>query len=679
MLPRLLVFTLQNLRLIFFKIVTLSSIIHLYIYIKMLAKYFIYIPSLILVFLLRFNIASAQTYPQNKIDSLTQLYDETKNFDDKKRLLKDLSNVYQNLGDWNKYDEIVKNMLLLQEEKVDSFYLAETYNKLGISNCIVGKNPEAIVYFSKALEINIAQKEDLTAANSYENLGIVYKDMGNYSKAVESQLKSLELRKGKKSERIFNNYIKLSIVLELLGDYDRMDYYIDLAKNEMTKMDSITPRTKAIFYNQLGDIYSKRKLYNSSIICFKNVIKYSEQIGWNLGIAAGFGSIAEVYHNEKLLDSSIYYHKKSLKLSQDISNSLSITEQSYHLAKLFNESGKKDSVMQYANNALQIAKQSNLLNEQSKILKFIAEFYSSNQNYKQAYPFLKEHYIANDSISSSDVKNNVAKLETIYETKLKEQNIELLTAENKLKNQELNIGIAVVIILLIIITFILYILNISKKQAKLKQNDLRGQVLRTQMNPHFIFNVLGSIQNFMMQNDTRKASKYLTKFATLIRGTLNNSTAETISLADEINMLKNYIELEKMRKQNKFDYSIDYSDNLEGDFIQIPPMLIQPFVENSIKHGFKSLKKGGVLNLKINDKKDWIEFIIEDNGEGFQEKATKQKGHKSMAMSIFERRRKLIQQKHHKDFKFEIVNLKDKDPKRTGVLISINIPILNND
>jgi len=570
-------------------------------------------------------------------------------------------------------------MLLLQEEKVDSFYLAETYNKLGISNCILGNNPEALDYFNKALQINIAQKKDLIAANSYENIGIVHKDMGNYSKAVESQLKSLELRKGKKSERIFNNYIKLSIVLELLGDNEKMDYYIDLAKTEMTKMDSVSPRTKAIFYNQLGDIYSKRKLNDSSIICFRNVINYSEQIGWNLGIAEGLGNMAEVYYEEELLDSSIYFHKKSLKLSQDISNSLSTTEEYYHLAKLFSESGKNDSVLYFANNGLQIAKKSNLLNEQSQILKFISDFYNSQKKHKQAYAFLQEHYLVKDSISSSDVKNNVAELETKYETRIKEQQIELLTTENKLKNQKLKAGIALVVILLIVISLILYILNVRKNQAILKQNDLQQQVLRTQMNPHFIFNVLGSIQNFMMQNNTRKASNFLSQFATLTRATLNNSTEETIALTDEISMLKNYIELEKMRKRNKFDYSINYDDNLETDFMQIPPMLIQPFIENSIKHGFKNFDKGGFINLKIKDKTDYVEFIIEDNGEGFTANTAVKEEHKSIAMSIFEKRRKLIQQKYKKDFKFEIINLKDKYNKQTGVRITINLPILNND
>jgi LytS/YehU family sensor histidine kinase len=141
-------------------------------------------------------------------------------------------------------------------------------------------------------------------------------------------------------------------------------------------------------------------------------------------------------------------------------------------------------------------------------------------------------------------------------------------------------------------------------------------------------------------------------------------------------MLKNYIELEKMRSKDKFDFEINYDDDLEVDFIQIPPMLIQPFVENSIKHGFKTSIKKGLLKLNITDKTDWIEFIIEDNGNGIQKNVKTENDHKSMAMEIFEKRRKLIQKKHNKDFNFKVVNLKDSDPEKTGVRITIQIPII---
>ncbi len=138
------------------------------------------------------------------------------------------------------------------------------------------------------------------------------------------------------------------------------------------------------------------------------------------------------------------------------------------------------------------------------------------------------------------------------------------------------------------------------------------------------------------------------------------------------------MELEKMRNPGKFDFTVLADENIESDFIRIPPMMIQPFIENAIKHGFSDIDYPGLLTLKISDKDKWVEFVIEDNGKGLNtEKA--ETGHHSMAMQIFEKRRKLIQQKHKKEFKFEIKNLKDTDALKSGVRICINVPVLDYD
>jgi LytS/YehU family sensor histidine kinase len=348
-------------------------------------------------------------------------------------------------------------------------------------------------------------------------------------------------------------------------------------------------------------------------------------------------------------------------------------------AELYQLQGQFLKGLELASKNLQMEEINNYSTEKLKTLELLYELNYRLKNWDKAF-FWNDSLRATESrLRNEDIRQSLEELETRYETEKKEQQIELLTTENKLKNQRINAGIALLVVLLIVILLIVYIQQIRKKQARLKQNELQQQVLRAQMNPHFIFNVLGSIQNFMLQNDNRKASDYLSRFALLTRATLNNSVSETISLADEIEMLKNYIELEKMRCADKFDYSIDYDEALEVDFIQIPPMLIQPFVENSIKHGFRNLEGKGFLSLSISDKTDWIKFVIEDNGTGIQEQGSKAGTHLSMANTIFEKRRKLIQQKHNKDFKFEKLNLRDTNPELSGVRISIQIPILNND
>ncbi|NNF34780.1 MAG: histidine kinase [Saprospiraceae bacterium] len=164
---------------------------------------------------------------------------------------------------------------------------------------------------------------------------------------------------------------------------------------------------------------------------------------------------------------------------------------------------------------------------------------------------------------------------------------------------------------------------------------LEKSALQAQMNPHFIFNCLNSIQNYIAINEKRKAMVYLTQFAKLIRNTLeaSASTSGTISLQKEIDMLENYIQMEQMRFKGKFDYKLVYDDELDLDDIVIPPMMIQPFAENAIIHGFKGIKEKGLLKISFNMTDEDLIVLVEDNGVGYHPEKS-DKTHKSMAMSI---------------------------------------------
>lgn len=639
-------------------------------------KYIIY--CLLLIRLISNPISvNAQIDTQAKIDSLTQLLGKTKDINEKKIILKTLSNRYQDEGNWEKYEEIVQQMFLVNNEQPDSFYLAETYNKLGISSCILGKNDEALDYFQQALEINLAQNMDLIAANSYENLGIVYNDMADYTKAVDCQLKSLELRIENNGSRIFNNYLKLAMLHEQIGNIEKEDSFLELAKLEMQKQDSITPRNKALFYNQLGDIYKHRGLNDSCLVAYRMVIFYSNQIGWKRGIASGLGNLAETFHEKEVLDSAIFYNKQSLKLSEEISDGIGTTEECRRIAQLYSEFGKQDSALFYANKALQKAEEFDLLEEKSDVLKFLADFHNSKGKFEQAYVFLQQHHIAKDSISSAEVKKNVAELNTKYETKVKEQKIELLTAENELKNQRMWLFVAVTIILFLFILIGIFIYIRKKKENIQRQETLRQQLLRSQMNPHFLFNALGSIQNFMLKNETKRAAGYLSNFASLTRNILEHSAQEFVSVSDEIETLRSYMELEKMRLDNNFEFEIIYDEKLETDFINIPPMLIQPFVENAIKHGLNDIDYKGLLELKFEEKDTVLHIEVTDNGVGIDSaKANKSQKHRSMSMNIFEQRRIVLAKRTKRAIGLEVTDRNSLDIKQTGTLVKIEIPIV---
>lgn len=211
-------------------------------------------------------------------------------------------------------------------------------------------------------------------------------------------------------------------------------------------------------------------------------------------------------------------------------------------------------------------------------------------------------------------------------------------------------------------------------EANKKIGELRLMALRSVMSPHFIFNVLNSIQYFIAKNDRLNAINYLSMFSKLVRSILTHSVNNKISLAEEIELLKNYIQLEMVRFENKFEFSIELSPGVDTDSIIIPSLLIQPYVENAILHGLYNKKTPGKLLIRIHEDEDMLTFIIEDNGIG-REAAQKLRmesfrPHNSMGINITEERLKLINL--GQQAAFEVEDLKDENgPCGTRVKIMI--------
>lgn len=211
------------------------------------------------------------------------------------------------------------------------------------------------------------------------------------------------------------------------------------------------------------------------------------------------------------------------------------------------------------------------------------------------------------------------------------------------------------------------------KQAFNKIAELRLNMLRSVMNPHFIFNALNSIQFFIAQNDRKNAINYLSTFSRLVRGILANSVSNKISLREETEQLKHYIALEQIRFENKFDYTITIDEELDLDATEIPPLLIQPYVENAILHGLYNKEGTGRLTIRILKDAESILFEVHDDGVGrAMAQALRQKnfpGHKSMGTALTEERLRLINTQYK--VSFEIQDLHAPDGKATGTLVKV--------
>ena len=220
---------------------------------------------------------------------------------------------------------------------------------------------------------------------------------------------------------------------------------------------------------------------------------------------------------------------------------------------------------------------------------------------------------------------------------------------------------------------------INKERARSKLQELEMQALRAQMNPHFIFNCLSSINRFVLMNETEAASDYLTKFSRLIRTVLNNSKRALISLDDELEMLKLYLDMEKLRFQDGFEYSISIADNVEPENVFIPPLLFQPFAENAVWHGLMHKKGKGQLMIRLSVHDELLKFEIEDDGVGRATagsvKSKSAEKNKSLGLEITKNRLSLINGYLTEENFFKVEDLHDEDGSAAGTRVTLKIKL----
>lgn len=217
-------------------------------------------------------------------------------------------------------------------------------------------------------------------------------------------------------------------------------------------------------------------------------------------------------------------------------------------------------------------------------------------------------------------------------------------------------------------------------QLEKELSELEHKALRLQMNPHFLFNALNSIQSLIGTNNEQEARYYLAKFSSLMRQILDNSRASTIALQEEIHTLENYLLIEKFCNGNRFDYHIEIDPEIELDYVKIPPMLLQPFVENSIKHGLRYLKeRKGIIHVSFSEVGNYIECTVVDNGIGRKQaeimnKQGKETYHTSTALRVIQERLDLL--KGNEEVKpIQIIDLYNEKNEATGTKVIILIPI----
>jgi len=626
------------------------------------------------------------------LDSTLTLYHQTEN--DSLRLIYLSHIILECYSDdiMNIYNEIVKKTIN-QKYKKTSFtykhYLAGYYSNLGYIFDANYKNDSALFYYKKALALRKKLPEITDVGTSLLQIGRVYSDNNQLKKALvayKEAVSYLEKTTDYNSIAIANQYIFQILFRE--NKAADAKFFIEKAIINISK-------TKDVKYNLLGSFYNDKtknlilqKEYNNALNASDTAILFLSKANDIDNLSYSYiikGRIHRALENRK---KEKEYNDKALEIIKTLNRDDLYGTIYSSISKYYNSMNDINKAEKFALKSLFFSKK--IKNENALISDYelLEEINTKKQNYKKAY-----HY----SISKQELidKKNKEKENAILKYKIEydfeqekkhndivhQKEIELADAE---KQKSFYTMLAFGLISFLIAIFSVYTfkqLNLIKKQKnqleESKKNELAVsnlKALKSQMNPHFIFNLLNSIQYMVLEGDIDNSYNFINKFANLVRSTLDYSDKEKILLSEEIKLLEVYLKLEQLRFQDSLEYEFIKTDIRE---VLLPPMLIQPFIENALIHGL--LHKKGMRKLKISFKVGkTVECIVEDNGIGrtkSKEIKDRQKSkHKSFSTEAIKKRFTILQDYYKEYIGYEYIDLEPNKDSDITTRVIIHIP-----
>jgi tetratricopeptide (TPR) repeat protein len=538
----------------------------------------------------------------------------------------------------------------------------------------LGEKDLSTLTYQKALEAAVRLNDSNRMASAYLNIGDNYKDMGELEKGMDYLLKALRIKESiSDSSRLCFYYIKAGELAKMSLNHKKWKEYIFKAYQLKDKPGLASELDKALIYQNLGEIAVEEGQNDKAFLYFDTLEMVSREANYQNGLRVSLTSRADLY--EKMGEP-----EKALELLNEASEYVSENpffeiSSNNNRAQLYMDLNRDKEALPLLMKNIHNPSIENYADLKLITLKLLYKVNTRLANYQKAFVWNDSLREFENRLRDKEVRTTIAELETKYETEKNKHTISSLRAKNEYYNQQIRLFILLIVILIVVIILIIYILRMNRLKSQMREDQLRQSLLRSQMNPHFIFNALNSIRQLISKNKNKEASHYLSKFSSLSRIILEYSAQESIPLEKEIELLSGYIEIEKLRSGNVFDYEIITGEDMEVEFIEIPPMAIQPFVENAIKHGLKQMEKGGFLRLIFEEHGDILKVTIEDNGVGINNsKEREASDHRSMAMNIFETRRKLFQKQYKKKLEVSIVDLSSEG--KSGTRVTIELPIL---
>ncbi len=386
---------------------------------------------------------------------------------------------------------------------------------------------------------------------------------------------------------------------------------------------------------------------------------------------------ASIYYEMKEWQQALFYLEKEFELDPEVSR----IDKAINLSLIYLELQETDFAKPYIE-FLEKEYVANHLNEYERVqtLERLVKYYTVKKDYSKIATYFTKYGQEQQDFYTKEQLAITEDFTKKYDLKAKEDQIKQLGQKNKIDENKLyqrNTTLLIIALTLFLFGSIAVLLYFQQRNKKLKLEKqlliMEDTLLRSQMEPHFVFNALSSLQSLIYENKNQMAVKYLSKFAQLLRLGLEHSRMKFVPFKKEMDSIENYLELQKMRFGTSFSYHIEL-DFKDFDACEIPPLMIQPFVENAIYHGFTGIAYTGELKIKCEKYPEYICFTIQDNGIGLEKSknnANKTKTSLSTAMTV-ERLRSLYQVKNKIDF----LEIKNNTNKKSGTTVILKLPFI---
>jgi tetratricopeptide (TPR) repeat protein len=577
----------------------------------------------------------------------------------------------------SRVDSLERQLPLLKEDSVKVKLLRKIAREYTFTD------PEkALKYSTQGLLLSrkLGWKKGISFSHLW--MGNAYTVLGRHDKALENFFSSLKA--GEEAgylNGIGDAYLNIGCSYSTLGDTAKgLDYLKQALRTYSHKKDT---EYVGIVNVQIGVIYARQKKDSLAFEYLKKVLSLPEKFKSPQLLTTFYLNIGSLYCRSNEPSLGLDYLYKGLGLAEERNDRIHMSVYNTTLAMIFYKRKDFRKAVSHSQTGLELAKETGLLSMIRDSYEVLAKANTALGNYAEALNYTSLYHSAKDSLSNETIAKRISGLETRYEKEKMEQKISLLASQNviqglKLEKRNYLIGGLACLIALLAVIGTLFIRQIQLKNRQ-KNILLEQKALRAQINPHFLFNALNSIQKFISTGDQDNAHKYISRFSSLMRLVLDNSDKTYVTIDDELSAVKLYLSIEQLRVKDQFEYEILVDPDVDTFNTYMPSMLIQPYVENAIWHGLMTKTTKGKVSIAVKKINGNIVFIIEDNGVGRENSRRADqrinREDRPSGMKLVKDRINAINALHETKIGIEVTDLKDTGNIPQGTKIEISMPL----